>query len=454
MYPADLRDLVASHHQYSGLFLQRIRQLSLVDYVLEFTKNRNILISLNSNTPFIVFNANLEEFPPGGELHSFAIDLRRFLNGRLLSISQPGDDMVLALSFEERNNVLDQEIFTLYVELVPNHPQAVLVNSDNKILAAFRYNNERGKDGRLIRRNNYYSRITPLPLKTAKKTNDFPYLEAYLLQYGERIKRQNYRPLYVHLEHTIKRLERLIRNYKGDLKKLENIPLLYEHANLLLTNKPQIEGETVQIEGQLVKVDPRYNAFVNAEMLFNRAKKLKRSEAILNNRIAEANNEIKYLSAIYGMLQTFKTHEDYMQVYEELNLVKPNVRTHIKSSLLPYFVMYKDIRILFGRNNKQNDYLSFKIAKKTHTFVHIRNVPGAHIIIEHPNPPKDVLEHASKLALYLSKKIDGDITYTNVANIKKGPFPGQVLLKREQTLFVRLKDDEALYFKNAIKRLI
>ncbi|MDY0214266.1 MAG: NFACT family protein [Bacilli bacterium] len=454
MYPLDLKALRDEHQHIEGLFLEKVRQLSLVDFVLDFSKNQNIFISLNSNFPFVCFNSDLSEFPSGGELHSFAIDLRRFLNGRLVSVRQPNDDMVLALDFEQRNNLLEKEIFTLYIELIPNHPQEVLTNSEDKILAAYRYNNERGKDGRLIRRNNIYSLPNIVTNKSPKKLGDFDYLKTYLYAFGERIKKQNYRVLYVYLEHNIKRLEKLVRNYKLDLTKIHGVAKLYEHANLLLMNKPQIEGESVQIEGEIISVDPRYSALQNAEMLFKKAKKLKKSEEILKERIEQSVKEIEYLSSIYQMLHSVKTSEEFSQIFEELNLQKPNVKTHIKSSLLPYFVTYKNTRILFGRNNKQNDHLSFKIAKKIHTFVHIRNVPGAHIIIEESNPSKDMLEYAGKLALYLSKKVDGDVTYAKVSDIKKGQFPGQVILRHEKTFFVRLDEKESTNFKNTIKRLI
>ncbi len=454
MYPLDLKSLLHANSDLTGLFLERIRQLSLVDYVLDFSRGRNLFISLNSATPFIVFDANLSDFPSRGDLHSFAIDLRRFLSGRLINISQPNDDMIIALEFESRNNILEKEITTLYIELIPNHPQAVLVSSQKRILAAFRYNHERGKDGRLIRRGKTFRLPLPLTLKDKDLSHNLPTIDKYLSLYEQRIIRQNYRDLFVYLEHNIKRLNRLILNYQKDLTKLENIPTLYEDANLLLMNKPEIAAESVQINGKIIKVDPRYNAIINADLLFKRAKKLKKSEEILNARINEAQERKNYLIALSLQVQTLKTHEAYLQVYEELGLNKPNVKTHIKSSLFPYFITYKDVRILFGRNNRQNDYLSFKIAKKTDVFMHIRNVPGAHIIIESKEPSHEVLEHAGKLALYLSRKSDGDITYTKVANIKKGPFPGQVLLNKEQTFFVRLKDEEALYFKNNIKRLI
>lgn len=454
MYPEDLRVILNANESLSGLFLERIRQLSLVDYVLEFSRRRNLFISLNSSTPFIIIDADLSEFPSGGELHSFAIDLRRFLSGRLISITQPNDDMIIKLEFEKRNNILEKEITTLFIELIPNHPQAVLISSERRILAAFRYNNERGKDGRLIRRGKTYH--LP-PVLTVKEKNNEPYsplLNTYLTHYEERIIKQNYRPLFVYLEHNIKRLQRLIKNYHIDLKKLEHIPSLYEDANMLLMNKPQIAGDYVQIDGKNIKVDPRYNAIINADLLFKKAKKLKKSEEILGGRIKEATERKNYLEGILVQVQNFKTNESFLQVYEELELNKPSVKTHTKSSLLPYFITFKNVRILFGRNNRQNDHLSFKIAKKTHTFMHIRNVPGAHIILETNDPNKETLEYAGKLALFLSRKTDGDITYTKVANIKKGQFPGQVLLRAEDTFFVRIKAEEAEFFKNNIKRLI
>ena len=452
LFPNDLQQLINANKHFEGLFLVRIRQLSLVDFVFEFSHGNNLFVSLNSPTPFIVFNADLSDFPEGGELHSFAINLRQFLGGKLVAMNQPNDDMILSLVFEQRNNVLELEEVTLFIELIPRHPQAVLVNNKGRILAAYRYHQERAKDGRFIRGGSKYS----LPEKGAfspqisnAKTD---YLQAYLKENRERIKKQNFRDVYVYLETNIKRSKRLIRNYEQDLEKLKELPDLYHKANMLLTYKPAISYYFVQIEGETIEVDPRFDALFNAEILFKKAKKIKKSENILMSKIAETKEKIKYLESIENHLKSLESAGEIFQIYEELGLLKRRDKRQIISKLNPYVITYKDIDILFGKNNKQNDFLTFKIAKKNDTFIHIQNRPGAHIIIRQENPAKDVLEFAGMLCLFLAKQIDGEVMYSPIYNIKKGAFPGQVLTRKYNTFFLRFNDDLKPFFENNIKR--
>lgn len=454
MYPNELKKSIEEFSNFKGLFLERIRQLSLVDFVLDFNQRRNLFISLNNNAPFIVFNANLEDYPSGGDLHSFAIDLRRFMGGRLIGISQIENDMVLMLEFEQRNNLLDLEITTLYLELIPSHPQAVLINDKNTILAAYRYNHERGKDGRLIRRGLQYELPPKTPDLLPLRFSEHDKLNTYLSLFGEQIKRQNYRELYVFLEHNLKRLTKLIKNYESDLEKLDKLNDLYENANLLLTYKPAISASIVQIEGKNIIVDPLFNALENAEQIFKKAKKIKRSEEILNTRIRESNDKISYFSSILLQLDSLHLEDEIYQIYDELGILRKDEKRKTIPKLNPYFLIFENTRILFGKNNKQNDHLTFKIAKKKDTFLHIKNVPGAHIIIQDEKPTKKVLEFAGNLALFLSKKVDGEMTYTLVSNIKKGLHPGQVITKFEKVFYIRYNDDFTKIFKNDILRIL
>lgn len=454
MYPTDLTTLIEKNSDFIGLFLERIRQLSLNDFVFDFNKGKSLFVSLNSMAPFIVFNADLNTFPPGGELHSFAIDLRRFLRGRLTKIYQPNNDMILALEFTGRNSIFETEILTLYLELIPRHPQAVLINEKAEVIAAFRYNNERGKDGRLIRRNVTYE-LPQAPQKLEDKCNrDYDYLTPYLADFSERIKKQNFRDIYVYLEHNLKRLKRLKQNFESDLLKLENLPVLYEEATALLTEKPAIHADFVEIYGKNIKVDPRYNAIGNAEILFKRAKKIKKSEAILQQKIVETTARILYLEGILRQVGSNDNEAEIYEIYTELNILKPQVKKKVVSKLNPYFLTYQNTLIMFGRNNHQNDHLSFKIAKNNMTFLHIRNHPGAHIIIDSQDPSKSVLEFAGNLALFLSKKEDGEVTYTSVNKIKKGAYPGQVIMREEKTFFLRFNDELRPIFQNEIKRYL
>ena len=125
---------------------------------------------------------------------------------------------------------------------------------------------------------------------------------------------------------------------------------------MLLTYKPAISYYFVQIEGETIEVDPRFDALFNAEILFKKAKKIKKSENILMSKIAETKEKIKYLESIENHLKSLESAGEIFQIYEELGLLKRRDKRQIISKLNPYVITYKDIDILFGKNNKPVSY--------------------------------------------------------------------------------------------------
>ena len=78
---------------------------------------------------------------------------------------------------------------------------------------------------------------------------------------------------------------------------------------------------------------------------------------------------------------------------------------------------------------RQNNDISFKIAKKEHFYFHIKDYHGSHVVIANENPNKEMILTASEICLILSNKEAGDIQYTQIKNIKKGPELGLALLQ-------------------------
>ena len=93
-------------------------------------------------------------------------------------------------------------------------------------------------------------------------------------------------------------------------------------------------------------------------------------------------------------------------------------------------------------HNIQNNYLTFTLANKNHYFLHINKDHGPHVIIFSENPNKKVIEFACELALFLAKKNDGDVIFTKVKTIKKGPALGLVILSTYETYHIsKFKND-------------
>ena len=102
------------------------------------------------------------------------------------------------------------------------------------------------------------------------------------------------------------------------------------------------------------------------------------------------------------------------------------------------FVFYAPTKIYFGKNAKQNNEITFKIAKPFNTYLHIKDYHGAHVLINNDKPSNEQLLIASEICLILSNKTAGDIMYAPISQIKKGSTLGEAFVKSYQ--LITLKD--------------
>ncbi|MGG1190154.1 NFACT RNA binding domain-containing protein, partial [Solibacillus isronensis] len=111
------------------------------------------------------------------------------------------------------------------------------------------------------------------------------------------------------------------------------------------------------------------------------------------------------------------------------------------------FVSTSGISISVGKNNKQNDYLTFKIGKRNEVWLHTKDIPGSHVVIHSENPDEQTLTEAAVLCAYFSKARDSSsvpVDYTEIRHVKKpnGAKPGFVIYFEQKTLYVT--PDEAI----------
>ena len=101
----------------------------------------------------------------------------------------------------------------------------------------------------------------------------------------------------------------------------------------------------------------------------------------------------------------------------------------------------ENYRILFGRNNIENDNLTFKVADKNDIWLHAKNIPGSHVIIKCDELSEELLMKGAEIAAYYSKGFTGDkisIDYTQkrYINKPKGAKPGFVTYVNEKNILV------------------
>ena len=126
---------------------------------------------------------------------------------------------------------------------------------------------------------------------------------------------------------------------------------------------------------------------------------------------------------------------DRLQEYGQEHLLRffDELNEDEKKSLIDQ-INEVDFTLLDALKNKdQNNRLSFKLADKSHTFIHMNKMHGSHVIIFKDDIDNDVLLVGLEIALVLSGQEDGEIQVAKVKDIKKGHEVGQVLLDKYQT---------------------
>ena len=189
-----------------------------------------------------------------------------------------------------------------------------------------------------------------------------------------------------------------------------------------------------------IPLDETLSAAENAKKYFERYSKLKRTEEALNELLEETKSDLEHLESIRMSLDIALDEEDLTQVREELmeygylRRKGPSGRKK-KSVSRPFHYRSGDgFDIYVGKNNFQNDELSFKFASGNDWWFHAKGQPGSHVIVRTNGEelPDRTFEEAARLAAYYSKGRQApkvEIDYTQKKNLKKpgGAKPGFVI---------------------------
>lgn len=192
-----------------------------------------------------------------------------------------------------------------------------------------------------------------------------------------------------------------------------------------------------------IPVDNTLTSAENANKYFNRYNKLKRTYEAVTIQIKETNELIEHLETILTALDIARQEEDLVLIKQELidsgymrgrgKNDRKNGKAVPKSKPLHY-VSSDGYDMYVGKNNYQNDTLTFKTATGNDWWFHAKQAPGSHVIVKCNNeePPVTTFEEAASLAAFYSQNKNADkveIDYTQKKNVKKpnGSKPGFVV---------------------------
>ncbi len=210
-----------------------------------------------------------------------------------------------------------------------------------------------------------------------------------------------------------------------------------------------------------IPLDSSLTPTENAQKYFKRYNKEKRTFAALQNQIAQNNSELEYLESVLTSVANCTDEQDIKDIREELKeqgyIKKIKQKKGMKSSKQSapmHFLSCDGFHIYVGKNNKQNDELTLRIAKTNDIWLHTKNIPGSHVIIvtEGKPVPDSTLSQAAMLAAYYSKgQISSlvPVDYTEKRNVKKpgGAKPGLVIYSTNQTTYITPSEEEIANIK-------
>ena len=190
-----------------------------------------------------------------------------------------------------------------------------------------------------------------------------------------------------------------------------------------------------------IPLDPAVSPQANAKKYFDRYNKLKRTEAAAQEQLAETLKSIEHLSSIKTALDLASDERDLADISAELKeygYIRKGAGRDKKQGMrrsepLKY-ISSDGFEILVGKNNYQNEELSFRIAAPDDWWFHAKNIPGSHVIVRcgGRDLPDSTFEEAARLAAHYSAAKDApkaEVDYTLRRNLKKpnGANPGFVI---------------------------
>jgi len=199
-----------------------------------------------------------------------------------------------------------------------------------------------------------------------------------------------------------------------------------------------------------ISLSPVLSPIDNAQNYYKKYNKFKRALNEIEIQQKETQELLTYLESIDASIGTAATKNEIAEIKQEMIFAglladtskKKKTITLAKST--PVTIKFSDETTAYiGKNNKQNDYVTFKIGKSSDLWFHTKEIPGSHVILKTtlPEPNHDDILHAASLAAFYSKGKTSEqvpVDYTQKRFVKKpnGAKPGFVIYTEQKTLYV------------------
>ncbi len=260
---------------------------------------------------------------------------------------------------------------------------------------------------------------------------------------------------------NMEKLNRKLSNQANELNVALNREKFKVNADLISSNFYKIEkgADSVTVENfydemkeMKIPLDPTLDGPSNAAKYYKKYSKLKNAASFLTEQIEIGKSEISYLESILLNIDFAERPDEIDEIYEELEkegyLKKKKKNNKKKKDSDENYITVKTedgFDIYIGKNNRQNDYLTHKKAKKNDLWFHVKDAPGSHVILKNDNRDftNNSLLTAAKLAAKyssLSKSQNIPVDYTFKMYVKRHPAkkPGLVTYTNYKTINISI----------------
>jgi predicted ribosome quality control (RQC) complex YloA/Tae2 family protein len=254
------------------------------------------------------------------------------------------------------------------------------------------------------------------------------------------------------LDATRQRLQQQLTQMQRELEHVENVDYLRWEGEMIFAFLHTLEpGQTtLDVEGHTITLDPEHSPVENAQARFQTYQRAHSGRESLHERLRETRarlDGLEQLAALLAMSDEREQIDQLAQEAEEQGYIKPAGKPGKKKRAVrrkPLHLVSSDgIDVYVGRSSAQNEDVTFRIGRPDDVWLHVRTIPGAHVIVRSSGDdvPERTLAEAAGLAAYFSPSrheaaVDVDMARRSRVRRVPGGTPGLVTYRAERTLHV------------------
>jgi predicted ribosome quality control (RQC) complex YloA/Tae2 family protein len=399
----------------------------------------------------------------------FQLLRKKLSNAFLQKIQKAENERIVRFDFSGQNQIGEPENHSLIVQLTGRSANLFLLGKNDFIIDASRENFGEGQEIG----NRYLPPFRDAETQKRGDAETFPQGEFetlsealdryYLEKEAEKVFQAKTQSARNKLKQEISKREKLIKKLKQDLDNHGDADKWKRSGDLLLANlaTAERENDTVLVTDffddnvPIVEIEVEENLSLTevAEKFFKRYTKARNAQGEISKRLVILESEIEALKLQSERLEEAITErdEDILVEFVDEKIEKPLGKSREKQTEnfkgARRYVSTDGFEILVGKASKDNDFLTFRVAKSLDLWLHAADYPGSHVVVRNPNrqeiPPKTLLEAAQIAAFFSQAKTQAKVAvhYTpkKFVNKPKGASAGLVSLASFKTILVEPK---------------